>query len=250
MAPLDETCDRIDELVDSNDRFEFFVFPYTDMAWTKTINTTTDGGAARGRLSQFFNEMVVENGVLDLVCRVGNHMNSAVPPLNRLLTKLGANEATRVDRSHHILPSRRLVRFNETEWAVPRKHGVEAIRAMHAMVERRKFPVNFPLELRFVAADEAAFLSPSWGRDTAYIAAHLHTGADCGPFFQAIQEIAVSFGGRPHWGKRHELDASSLSGLYPAWDRFQAARAELDPDGVFTNEHIRRVLGPVAPAAK
>jgi L-gulonolactone oxidase len=245
MAPFAETCERIDELVDSNDRFEFFVFPYTDMAWTKTINSTSDVGAPQGRISQFFNELVVENGVLDLVCRTGNRFNSAVPTLNRLLTRLGANEATRVDRSHRILPSRRLVRFNETEWALPREHGVAAIREMHAMVERRRFPVNFPLELRFVAADDAAFLSPSWERETAYVAAHIHAGADFGPFFDAVQEIAVSFGGRPHWGKRHALDESALRTLYPAWDRFQAVRAELDPDGTFTNEHVRRVLGPV-----
>ena len=27
--PLDETLDRLDELVDANDHFEFFAFPYT-----------------------------------------------------------------------------------------------------------------------------------------------------------------------------------------------------------------------------
>ena len=55
--------------------------------------------------------------------------------------------------------------------------------------------------------------------------------------------------GRPHWGKRHFQTAESLAGLYPRWDEFQAARARLDPEGVFRNDYTDRVLGPVrAPA--
>ena len=54
------------------------------------------------------------------------------------------------------------------------------------------------------------------------------------------------YGGRPHWGKRHYQTAATLQARYPQWDRFQAVRARLDPDGVFTNDYTQRVLGPVA----
>ena len=53
--------------------------------------------------------------------------------------------------------------------------------------------------------------------------------------------------GRPHWGKRHFQKAATLAPRYPEWDRFQAARARLDPSGVFQNEYARALgrSGPV-----
>ena len=54
---------------------------------------------------------------------------------------------------------------------------------------------------------------------------------------------AVELGGRPHWGKRSFLSAAELAPRYPRWDAFQAARAELDPDGRFANAWVRDVLG-------
>jgi FAD/FMN-containing dehydrogenase len=52
-------------------------------------------------------------------------------------------------------------------------------------------------------------------------------------------------GGRPHWGKRHELGAAELAPRYPHWAAFQQVRARLDPSGRFANAHLDRVLGPV-----
>ena len=49
--------------------------------------------------------------------------------------------------------------------------------------------------------------------------------------------------GRPHWGKLSFLGASELAPRYPAWDAFEAARRELDPEGLFSNAWARRVLG-------
>jgi L-gulonolactone oxidase len=62
-------------------------------------------------------------------------------------------------------------------------------------------------------------------------------------YFRAVEQIMSSYGGRPHWGKRHYQTAAILRARYPAWDRFQAARERLDPDGVFANDYTRRVLG-------
>jgi FAD/FMN-containing dehydrogenase len=54
-----------------------------------------------------------------------------------------------------------------------------------------------------------------------------------------------SYGGRPHWGKMHWLDAAALAERYPRWEEFAAARRSLDPDGTFRNEYLDRVLGPI-----
>ena len=88
-------------------------------------------------------------------------------------------------------------------------------------------------------------LSTASGRATAYIAAHVPAGNDPGPWFEALESIAGTVGGRPHWGKLHGLDVSALRSRYPRFDEFTALRERLDPGGVFSNAYLDRVLGPV-----
>jgi FAD/FMN-containing dehydrogenase len=110
------------------------------------------------------------------------------------------------------------------------------------LVRSRRLPILFPLEVRFVAADDA-LLSPSHQRDTCYIAVHQYTGMEFEGFMRGVEAIMDGFGGRPHWGKRHYQTAATLRPRYPEWDRFQSVRAQFDPDGVFANDYTRRVLG-------
>ena len=118
---------------------------------------------------------------------------------------------------------------------------------MRAIIaELRRHPVIFPVELRFVAPDDA-LLSPAGGRETVYIAVHNFVGMPWQPYFRDCAAIGAEHGARPHWGKRHFHTAETLAPLYPGWERFHAVRRELDPEGRFTNEYVRRVLGP-APA--
>ena len=52
------------------------------------------------------------------------------------------------------------------------------------------------------------------------------------------------YGGRPHWGKLHFQTAATLAGRYPGWDEFGAIRDRTDPERVFANAYLDRVLGP------
>ncbi len=65
------------------------------------------------------------------------------------------------------------------------------------------------------------------------------------PYFRAVEAIMDELGGRPHWGKRHFQTAATLRERYPEWERFQAVRRRLDPEGRFANAYTDRVLGPV-----
>ena len=133
------------------------------------------------------------------------------------------------------------------EYAIPRADGPEALRRVLDVIDRRGFAVPFPIEYRVVAGDDA-YLSTAYERDTVYIAVHMYRGMVWEPYFRAVEAIMDDYEGRPHWGKRHFQKAATLAPRYPEWDRFQAARARLDPDGVFQNEYARRVLGPVGAA--
>jgi len=49
--------------------------------------------------------------------------------------------------------------------------------------------------------------------------------------------------GRPHWGKLHRRTAADLAPAYPRFADFLALRERLDPERVFSNDYLRRVLG-------
>ncbi|WP_182380095.1 D-arabinono-1,4-lactone oxidase [Nocardioides sp. WS12] len=238
---LTEVLTDLDDLVDSNDHFEFFWFPFTDTALTRANNRTDEPEKPENRFASYVKGTLVENNVLDLVCRLGRRQPQRIPQLNRAITKL-LPSSTRVDRSHRVFANTRSIRFNETEWAVPREACRSMVEDIRALVERQDLAVNFPIEVRFVAGDEASYLSPAYGRETAYIALHMYQGMAWRGFFAEAERIAAAYDGRPHWGKRHGLDATTLSRLYPEWERFQNLRGKLDPDGRFANDHVRRVF--------
>lgn len=51
--------------------------------------------------------------------------------------------------------------------------------------------------------------------------------------------LLADFGARVHWGKLHFLTPERLHKNYPRADDFIALRRELDPEGVFLNDHLR-----------
>jgi len=242
-APLEQTLERFEQLALGNDHFEFFVFPYADVALTRTNNRTDDPPRPRGKLSAYANDVLLMNHAFGLFCRVARRMPGAIPQINRLVTRL-ASRSERVERSASIFASPRLVRFTEMEYALPRAHTPEAVRRVMEMIESRGLAVPFPIEVRTAAGDDA-FLSTAAGRETGYVAVHMFAGMQWRDYFERVEAIMTELDGRPHWGKRHFQTAATLRGRYPDWDRFQAVRARLDPTGVFTNAWTDRVLGPV-----
>ena len=239
--PLDETLDRLDEHVDGNDHFEFWVFPYTRTALTRTCRRSADPPSPPPAWRRRIQEDAIENGLLGLVCRTGRAVPRGVPALNRIAaTAMTASDVE--DYSHRVYATTRRVRFNEMEYAIPREHARAAVEGALDVIERRRLPVAFPLEIRFAAPDDA-LLSTAHGRATCYIAVHQYRGMEFETAFRAVEEIMDGYGGRPHWGKRHYQTAATLGDRYPGWKRFQAVRARLDPGGVFANAYVRRCLG-------
>ncbi len=239
---IDGVLEQLNHLVDSNDHFEFFTFPHSPLALTRTNNRVEEPPRPRSRANAWINDVLITNHLFGIICRAGRRWPSRIPTLNRLVSRL-AGSSVRVDRSYRIFASPRRVRFTELEYSIPRVHGPEAVRAVRAVVEDRGFRVPFPLEVRFVAPDDA-FLSPAHGRDTCYIAVHMFQGMEWEPYFRAVEDIMNAFEGRPHWGKRHFQSEDTLRPRYPEWGRFISVRDRLDPEGRFANDYVGRVLGP------
>jgi L-gulonolactone oxidase len=240
-APLEDTLERFEELALGNDHFEFFVFPHTNTALTRTNNRTDEAPRPRSRVSAYANDVLLTNRAFELFCRAGRRVPGAIPALNRIVTRL-AGRTERVETSAAIFSSPRLVRFTEMEYALPRGHAVEAVRRVMDCIPERGFAVPFPIEVRTVAPDDA-YLSTAAGRESSFVAVHMYRSMPWEPYFRAVAEIMDSLEGRPHWGKRHFHTAATLRPRYPDWDRFAAVRTRLDPRGRFANAWTDRVLG-------
>ena len=239
--PLDDVLPRLDELVDADDHWEAFVMPYTRRALTLTSERTDRAPEPPGRVAELMRDVVLENAVLGLFCRTGRAFPRLIPFLNRRLAGL-MSRTEQLDASNRVYANTRLVRFTEMEYAIPREHAAEALERVLALIERRRLPIGFPIELRVVKADDA-LLSTAYERPTAYIAVHQYVGMEFETYFRAVEAIMDEYGGRPHWGKRHYQSAATLEPRYPEWARFQELRERFDPERRFENDYLRRVLG-------
>lgn len=237
--PLDETLAAIHELAAAHRHFELYVFPHTRTALTRTNDVVGHPPRPESVPKRLLEDELLTNGGLRLACELARRRPRRIPQItNAMVAQVGRR--VRHDRSDRIFTSPRRVRFTEMEQAFPREAVPEVIPEILATLERH--PVVFPIEVRFVAGDDA-LLSPAGGRETAYVAVHNFVGMPWEQPFREVQAIGDRYGARPHWGKRHFHDAASLAPRYPEWDAFQAVRRRLDPDGRFTNGYVRRVLG-------
>lgn len=240
---LGAVLDGLEARVDESDHFEFYWFPHTDRAMTKT-NTRLPESAPRHPLpplGKWVDDTLVGNGLHQVACTVAKTVPATIPGINRLSVKMwGDREFT--DASHRVFATARSVRFREMEYALPAAQVRPAFEALRALVDERGWRISFPVEVRFAAGDDR-WLSTAHGRDSAYIAVHRYWRDDPAEYFEAVEQIMLGFEGRPHWGKMHTLDAAVLRERYPRFEDFTALRDRLDPDRLFANPYLDRVLG-------
>ena len=153
-----------------------------------------------------------------------------------------AQRGASVRWSHDAFPSPRNLRFNEMEWALPAETGLDALQEIVAYIRQKNVRVAFPIECRWVAADDV-WLSPFNGRDSITLAVHQYHKQPYKEFFDCCETIFRAYEGRPHWGKLHRASEPDFAEWYPNWDKFQKIRRQLDPHGRMLNDHLRTVFG-------
>ena len=237
---LDDVLENAHDLASAHDHFEFFWIPHTKWALTKRNNRTEDELQPLPLVKGWIDKTFMENYAFGALCRVGRARPSLIPRLATALPSSGSREY--VDQSFKIFASPRIVRFYEMEHALPVDALVPALKEIRAMVDRKGYLLNFPVEVRFTKGDDVP-LSTAYGRDSAYIAVHVYKGMECEPFFRDVEDILRAYDARPHWGKMHYRDAEELSKLYPRWDEFIALRNQLDPQRTFSNAYSDTVFG-------
>ena len=237
---ISDVLDNYSQIIEENDFFEFYWVPHTKWALTKANNVSSDVIDSPGRFATWYNKMFLENYAFGVLCRIGRLFPTLIPKLATILPSSGRVEYVNV--SHRIFSSKRLVKFYEMEYSISLDSLVPALREVMSMVDDRGFRISFPVDVRCTGSDDIPF-STSTGRRSAYIAVHMFKGSEYGEYFSAVEAILRKYEGRPHWGKIHNLNANDISSLYPDYQRFIEVRNQLDPEGVFTNDYLRRVLG-------
>ncbi|QEV20710.1 D-arabinono-1,4-lactone oxidase [Streptomyces alboniger] len=230
-----------DALFTENEHFEFYWFPHTGNCNTKRNNRSLGPVAPPGRISAFVEDELLSNGLFQVVNSLGRAVPATIPGIAKISSK-ALSARTYTDIPYKVFTSPRRVRFMEMEYAVPREALVETLCELRAMVDRSRLRISFPVEVRTAPADDIA-LSTASGRESAYIAVHMYKGTPYQAYFAAAERIFTAHEGRPHWGKLHTRDAEYFAEVYPRFGEFTALRDRLDPDRVFGNEYLRRVLG-------
>lgn len=130
----------------------------------------------------------------------------------------------------------------QTEYLVPRDRIGDALRVVRdqAGAVAPLLQVN---EIRTVAGDEL-WLSPSHSTDV--VGLHftwLSRQPEVERVLVDLEEGLLPLGARPHWGKLFAADREALRRAYPRLDDFTALAERYDPEHVFRNAYLDRILG-------
>ncbi|MCH1625478.1 D-arabinono-1,4-lactone oxidase [Ferdinandcohnia quinoae] len=229
---------QLKQFVKSNRHFECYLFPYSDIVQVKTMNISER--KPQSLKLHHFQNLLLENYLFFLI----SEMCRLFPKSSRFFSRLSAKavgSSSIVAHSYQLFATPRIVRFREIEYCIPLEHMGAALIEVRNRIEEKKHKVHFPIECRTVKADDI-WLSPSYERESAYIAFHMYKGMPYESYFRDMEEIMKKYEGRPHWGKMHNRKFAELSDTYPKLPEFLEIRQELDPNGVFLNEYVKKLL--------
>lgn len=236
-----EVLAQLDDLDAAHNHVEFYWFPHTDRCSLKCNDRTLDDPEPLKPFKHWLDDEFLSNRVFGWINKVANARPAVVPKLNEISGRaLSARRYS--DVPHKVFTSPRTVKFREMEYAVPREVGLDALRDVRRLIDASPWKISFPVEVRLAPADDIA-LSTASARDVMYLAFHVNQQTDHTDYFTGVEKILRSYDGRPHWGKLHTRTAEDLEPAYPRWAEFAAIRDRVDPDRIFTNAYLRRVLG-------
>jgi FAD/FMN-containing dehydrogenase len=207
-ARTDDCLAHLDELADSHRNFDFYWYPRRDEVKLRTLNPPE------------------------------------VPPPSLPYARCIKEQE---GFSHEIIARERELKFEELEYFIPAEAGPTCFSEVRRRIlERHRKHVGWRVLYRFIAKDDG-YLSPVHGRDCVAISVHQNASLPYQTYFDDIEFILRAHDGRPHWGKKHSLQADELASLYPRWQDFMQLRRRLDPRGVFLSEPMAQLLGEERP---
>ena len=238
---LSDVLATLNERNSLNRNFEFYWIPYTNTAWTKTSNIVEGSEPDKVNFFNYWTEYVLENYVFKLMCEYAK----VFPSQNKTVANITAASISNVKKvyhSHKVYATQRMVKFHEMEYNIPAETYQDVFKDVQKIVNSKKFNIHFPIENRWVKGDDV-FMSPAYGRDSAYIACHVYNKKDSSAYFTALEEVFKAYDGRPHWGKMNTFTTDDIARMYPKFTDFMTFRKEHDSENIFVNPYLQKLLG-------
>ncbi|WP_413367520.1 D-arabinono-1,4-lactone oxidase [Lysinibacillus sp. 3P01SB] len=225
----------------SNRHVEWYYFPGSDRIQVKRMNMAPVTYASdKERKKEQRKLELIENRLFEGVsklCRWKPDWSGAVSMLSsRMIT-----EGKKTDICYKVYPTSRRVKFTETEYAIPLEHFEACMEEIHEVMKKRTFPVHFPIECR-TTMGERGFLSPTMGRESAFLAFHMYKGMDDTAYFRWVFELMKKYDGRAHWGKINCYDETDITMFYPDAEKFNEIRQLFDPGNIFMTHYFKHIF--------
>lgn len=236
-ADLEDVLENIDHYAKDFERFELYPLPNSDK--TAVIITNPANPNTPDYLENDPDALMKLKELFDVTKKIPGISEFAYE------TALGLafGHEHRVGPSYKVLAHPRTIRFMEMEYTVPADQGVACLREIMATIKEKAPGVMFPMEYRYVKADDT-MIGMFSGRDGCSISLHQFVdNPKWRDLFLLIEPIFKKYHGRPHWGKWHSLTNSDFTRVYPNWSQFKELRREIDPHGRMLNAHLCEIFG-------
>lgn len=234
FVPAEEGFAQAESLRDNNRHFEMYAFPHADYLMMITINETDQPAMEPS-------EPEKDDAILEMKKWSERFSWFKSYLINSALKDEVGKTSVRRDRSYYVYGNVRDILFNEMEYSVPADRGVECLQEVLATIKKQNLDVVFPIEYRYVKADDI-WLSPFYKRDSCAISCHNFHDRDYKKYFAEIEKVFLKYGGRPHWGKLNTLGKKDFMDMYEHWDDFARVRKEMDPNNKFENAYTKRLF--------
>jgi hypothetical protein len=245
ISDLSFVENNIEKLLEENDHFSLYLFPFTSKCqintWNKTSQTQSMWGTIREFLSismdallaAWFGNLVAYTGLLPVLSSLTHSIKKG--------TNLVLESSEAFNRTIYHL-------HQELEFTVPFEETFEVCRRFIRLYEEM-YAEGLPytiFEVRFTpAGHDRTLIGAGRERRSVWIDLVCNDSAGFEKYYAAAESHLKKNGMRPHLGKYCErIDSSDLERLHADhFLKFKQLVEQHDPEGKFSNEFTRRLFG-------
>lgn len=250
MSNWDEALENYEKNYRENDFYMFMAHPELDLVvhffWNR-VQGKIDRTLLHDLKDSFFNNNFLSRCVIRSANYVPNSTSKVFEFWLRCLIKEQHNQFGYISLSPLKCPVS-VHYYIEEEIGIPIENFLPAINKFRGLCKIFRAAGNDGAGLitcRFLPATTSSYLSPAYGRDTAFITVNfINYFSNYDEFFKQFEEILAPYKPRPHWGKFHYLDKQKILDAYGEnVVKFNQLRKQLDPYSIFSNDFIERCFG-------
>ncbi len=249
ISDLDYVENNFERLLQENEHFSLYLFPFTEKCQINTWNRTNKDKSLLGTLREF---VAISVDAL-MAAWLGNLM-----AYTRLLPKVsnlahGIKKGTNLVMESSAAFNRTIYHLHqELEFTVPLEDTFEMSRRFIKLYEDM-YAEGLPyaiFEVRFTpGGHDRTLIGAGRERRSTWIDLVCNDSDGFESYYTAAEELIRTIGARPHLGKYCEIigsqDLERLHGEH--FNRFRQLVQQHDPEGKFANDFTRRLFGSASP---